>query len=303
LSTNLEKGDEMKQMNLFVILTVVIGLMVFMTNLTANVTEVTVTVTPPVFTGNCPKTFVFTGKITTDSSDMVSYGWKRSDGAVHPIQTIEFTRPGTKDFTYNWTVGTDGKNYSGWVVLETKSPNNMISNKASFTLKCLRDRPEKPLPVDALSAPPNQQRMSTMSCPDPAAYDIRFQIVQRKDKYNARVRITGIIKNIGNKTFIPIHNQAKAFLYEMSPGSTTGGKILVRKVITTLTAGAELSLSCDRDWTITPTSGGELPPGCRLQILYDPDVYRDNTPSNDDCSLKNNTKVRTGSEINDMFAK
>jgi hypothetical protein len=303
LLKHLEKGDEMKQMNLFVILTVVIGLMVFMTNLTANVTEVTVTVTPTTFTGNCPKTFVFIGKITTDSSEMVSYGWKRSDGAVHPIQTIEFTRPGTKDFTYNWTVGTDGKSYSGWVVLETKSPNNMTSNKASFTLKCLRDRPEKPLPVDALSAPPNQQRISTMGCPDPAAYDIRFQIVQRKDKFNGRVRVTGIIKNIGNKTFIPIHHQAKAFLYEMPPGSSTGGKILVQQVITTLTAGAEFSLSCDRDWTLTPTSGGELPPGYRLQILYDPNIYNDTSKNNDDCSLKNNSKIRSGFEINNIFAQ
>ena len=79
----------MKRMNLFVILAVLMGLMVFMANLTAKVTEVTVTVTPPAFTGNCPKTFVFTGKITTDIGDMVSYGWKRSDGAVHPIKTIE----------------------------------------------------------------------------------------------------------------------------------------------------------------------------------------------------------------------
>jgi hypothetical protein len=293
----------MKRMNLFVILTVVIGLMAFMTNLAANVTEVTVTVTPPAFTGNCPKTFVFTGKITTDSSDMVSYGWKRSDGAVHPLQTIEFTRPGTKDFTYNWTVGTDGKSYSGWVVLETKSPNKMTSTKANFTLKCLRARPEKPLPVDALSAPPTQKGMLATGCPDPAAYDIRFQIVHRKDKFNGRVRITGIIKNIGNKTFIPIHNQTNAYLYEMSPGTSTGGKILAQKVITTLTPGAELSLSCERDWTITPTSGGELPPGYRLQILYDPDVYKNTTPSNDDCNLKNNTKVLSGSKINNMFVK
>jgi hypothetical protein len=140
-------------------------------------------------------------------------------------------------------------------------------------------------------------------CPDPAAYDIRFQIVHRKDKFNGRVRITGIIKNIGNKTFIPIHNQTNAYLYEMSPGTSTGGKILAQKVITTLTPGAELSLSCERDWTITPTSGGELPPGYRLQILYDPDVYKNTTPSNDDCNLKNNTKVLSGSKINNMFVK
>lgn len=172
----------MKRLNFFVILAVVIGLMAFITNLTAKVTEVTVTGTPPVFTGNCPKTFVFTGKITSDSSGVVSYGWKRSDGAVHPIKTIAFTRPGIKEFTYNWTMGTDGKSYSGWVVLETISPNKMTSNKANFTLKCLRARPDKPLPVHSLRPPPGERRMSAAGCPDPAAYDIRFQIVQRRDK-------------------------------------------------------------------------------------------------------------------------
>jgi hypothetical protein len=303
LLKHLEKGDEMKRMNLFVILAVLMGLMVFMTNLTAKVTEVTVTVAPPTFTGNCPKTFVFTGKITTDSSDMVSYGWKRSDGAIHPVKTIEFTRPGTKDFTYNWIVGTDGKSCSGWVVLETLSPNIMTSNKANFTLKCLRARPEKPLPVNTLRPPPGERGMSAMGCPDPAAYDIRFQIVQRKDKFNGRVRITGIIKNIGRKAFKPVHNQAKAYLYEMPPGASTGGKILAQKVIGDLTAGETLSLNYERNWTTTPTSGGEFPPIYRLQILYDPDVSKNTNTANDDCSQKNNKKVRNGSEINNMFAK
>lgn len=292
----------MKRMNLFVLLAAVIGLMVFMTNLTANVTEVTVTVTPPAFTGNCPKTFVFTGKITTDSSGVVSYGWKRSDGEIHPLKTIAFSRPGIKDFTYNWTVGTDGKSCSGWVVLETLSPNRMTSNKANFTLKCLRDRPDKPLPVDTLRLPPGERGMTAAGCPDPAAYDIRFQILRRKDKSTARIRITGIIKNIGRKTFKPIHNQAKAYLYEMPHGTSTGGKVLAQKVITNLNARAILSLSCERNWTTNSASGGQLPPIYRLQILYDPDVYKDTNTSNDDCSQKNNKKVRNGSEINEMLA-
>jgi hypothetical protein len=293
----------MKQLNFFLILAAVIGLMVFMTNLTATVTEVTVTVTPPAFTGNCPKTFVFTGKITTDSSGVVSYGWKRSDGEIHPLKTIAFSRPGTKDFTYNWTVGTDGKSCSGWVALETLSPNRMTSNKANFTLKCLRDRLDKPLSVDKLRLQPGERGKSAAGCPDPAAYDIRFQLLRRKDKSTVRVRITGIIKNIGRKTFKPVRNQAKAYLYEIPPGASTGGKILAQKVITNLNPGATISLSCERDWTTTPTSGGKFPHTYRLQILYDPDVYRDTTTLNDDCSHKNNKKIRSGSEINEMFAK
>ncbi len=144
----------MKEINLSIILAVVLmlGVSVFTTNGMAKVTEVTVTVKPTRFAGDQAKTFLFNGKITTDSPDMVSYGWKRSDGAIHPLKTVEFTRAGTKEFTYTWTVGSDGKSYSGWVVLETISPNKMTSNRATFTFKWLMQRPAKPLPVGKVKA-------------------------------------------------------------------------------------------------------------------------------------------------------
>ena len=89
----------------------------------------------------------------------------------------------------------------------------------------------------------------------------------------------------------------------MPHGTSTGGKILAQKVITNLNPGATISLNCERNWTSTPTSGGEFPPTYRLQISYDPDVYKDNSTSNDDCSQQNNKKVRSGSDINEMIAK
>lgn len=164
----------MKQINLLIILAVVLEVLVFTANGMAALTEVTVTVNPTSFAGNQAKTFLFTGHITTDTRDMVSYGWKRSDGAIHPLKTVEFTRAGTKEFTYSWTVGTDGKSYSGWVVLETLSPNQMTSNRAHFTFKWLMQRPEKPLPVDRVRAAPRKRGQAAMNCPDPAAYDIIF---------------------------------------------------------------------------------------------------------------------------------
>jgi hypothetical protein len=139
----------MKRINLLIILAIVL---VFTANGMAEVTKVTVTVNPTRFAGDQAKTFLFNGKITTDSPDMVSYGWKRSDGAIQPLKTVEFTRAGTKEFTYAWTVGSDGKSYSGWVVLETISPNKMTSNRATFTFKWLMQRPKKPLPVGTVKA-------------------------------------------------------------------------------------------------------------------------------------------------------
>ena len=291
----------MKWINSSIILAVVLGALLFTANGMAAVTEVTVTVDPTSFAGDQAKTFLFTGKITTDSSDMVSYGWKRSDGAIQPLKNVEFTRAGTKDFTYTWTVGTDGKSYSGWVVLETKSPNQMTSNHAHFTFKWLMQRPEKPLPVDRVRASPRKQEQSALNCPDPVAYDIRFQLVKRTDRFKGQVRITGIVKNIGIKPFKPGPNQAAAYLYEMPPGASTGGTLLAQTAIRNLIPGETLLLNYERDWNSSTSSEGKRPPTYRLEISYNTDVYKDANPDNDDCSQKNNKKERSGSEINNMF--
>lgn len=293
----------MKWINLLIILAVVLGVLIFTTNGMAKVTQVTVTVNPINFAGNQAKTFLFTGKITTDSSGMVSYGWKRSDGAIQPLKTVEFTRAGTKDFTYSWTVGTDGKSFSGWVVLETKSPNQMTSNRAHFTFKWLMQRPAKPLPVDRVRASRRKQEQAAMNCPDPAAYDIRFQIMKRTDKFKGRVRITGIVKNIGRKPFKPGPNQATAYLYEMPPGASTGGTLVAQKVIRNLIPGETLLLNYERDWVSFSSPEGERPPTYRLEVSCNTDVYKDANPDNDDCTQKNNKKERSGSEINNMFKK
>jgi hypothetical protein len=299
----LRKCGKMKGINLLIILAVVLGVLIFTANGMAKVIEVTVTVDPTSFAGDQAKTFLFTGKITTDSSDMVSYGWKRSDGAIHPLKTVEFTRAGTKEFAYSWTVGTDGKSYSGWVVLETKSPNNMISNQASFTFKWLMQRQEKPLPVDRVRTAPLKKEQSAMNCPDPAAYDIRFQLVKRTDKFRGQVRITGIVKNIGRKSFKPGPKQATAYLYEMPPGTSTGGMLLAQTAIRNLIPGETLLLIYERDWNSSTSSEGKLPPTYRLEISFNTDLYKDTNPDNDDCSQMNNKKERSGSEINNMFRK
>jgi hypothetical protein len=143
------------------------------------------------------------------------------------------------------------------------------------------------------------------NCPDPAATEIRFQIVRRYSQFRGRIRITGVVKNIGGKAFIAGPNQAKAYLYQLPPGvpcaNATGGTIVAQQAITNLAPGATLLVSWERDWNSSSPSEGEFPSCYRLLITYDPDIYMDASKDNDDCNQNNNKKDRSGTEINDML--
>lgn len=284
----------MKQKNLFIILMVVIGSLVFTADLMARVTKVKVIVNPASFNGKCPKQFYFKGQITSDSAGIVEYKWIRSDGATAPVQTIRFERPGTMGVSSTWTIN---RNYAGWKSIRIIAPNHIGSPRVSFKLKCLA----MIQPVQRVR--PAQVRAVTMRrfCPDPAAYEIRFEIVNRTSQFNGRVRITGIVKNVGGKAFKSGPHQAKAYLYQLPPGATTGGTIVAQREFTNLAVDATFSLTYERNWRSSSAAEGEFPPTYRLLITYDPDIYMDNNKDNDDCNQGNNKKDRSGSEINDLF--
>ncbi len=97
------------------------------------VTGATATVTP-VVTGACPKTIAFSGLITVNGGPMtVTYRWERSDGALGPTQNIFFGAASSQTVNESWQLGAS---YSGWERLHILSPNDMLSNQASFTLTC-----------------------------------------------------------------------------------------------------------------------------------------------------------------------
>ena len=157
-------------------------------------------------------------------------------------------------------------------------------------------------PVQTLKPVQIRPGLLSRACPDPAAYEIQFQIVRRdpSSRFRGRVRITGIVKNVGSKTFIAGRNQAKAYLYEMPPGSSSGA-IKAQREILNLAPGATMMLTYERDWNSSSPAEGEFPPSYRLQILLDPDIYMDASKDNDDCTQDNNKKDRSGADINGML--
>ncbi len=97
------------------------------------VTSVTASVDPATFTGTCPKNFIFSAVITANGAGTVTYRWERSDGGFSPTQTINFATAGSQTVTTGWTRDVSG---TYWVRVRTFTPNEMVSNQASFNLNC-----------------------------------------------------------------------------------------------------------------------------------------------------------------------
>ena len=87
----------------------------------------------PTFTGTCPNVFTFTGTITSTVAGDVTYRWLRSDGALAPVETINFAAPGSQTVSTTWTLSAEG---TKWQQLQILTPTVTRSNQSSFTLTC-----------------------------------------------------------------------------------------------------------------------------------------------------------------------
>ena len=94
-------------------------------------------VEPKEFTGKCPKTFRFTGKIKAKKKGRVQYKFIRSDGANAPVHTLNFTKKGDKTVRTSWRLGGPSlRNYDGWQKIKIVYPRQVQSKKAKFKLRC-----------------------------------------------------------------------------------------------------------------------------------------------------------------------
>lgn len=107
---------------------------------TANAAQTvtsSLTAQPAVFNGACPAHITFNGQITATQAGQVQYKFIRSDGGNAPVQTINFTGPGTKPVSSSWTIGGAAlPNYAGWQAIQIVYPQPSQSNKAEFKINC-----------------------------------------------------------------------------------------------------------------------------------------------------------------------
>ncbi len=93
--------------------------------------------TPETYQGQCPVTINFSGKITVNGKGTVQYKFLRSDGAVSPVQVLEFDSAGSRTVSTVWSLGGPSLiAYDGWQAIQIVSPNIMDSGKALFAFRC-----------------------------------------------------------------------------------------------------------------------------------------------------------------------
>ena len=89
------------------------------------------------YTGPCPVTITFLGKIRMSGPGEVRYVWRRSDGAIRPAQTLVFPAPGELEVTDTWELGGPGfPNQMRFEGLRVLAPQVRDSVGAWFRVQC-----------------------------------------------------------------------------------------------------------------------------------------------------------------------
>jgi hypothetical protein len=159
---------------------------------------------------------------------------------------------------------------------------------ALFTVPAIAQVPGGRQPIPRPKVPP------IVLCMDPAAQSLTFQVLSGDSRHtDGRIRITGVVKNVGNRVFESDPRQATVAIYETHPGERQG-TIKAQQSIARLAPNATITLTFERPWSLS----AEFPPTFALMITYDPDIYLDANKNNDDCNRNNNKKELSGDEIN-----
>ena len=113
---------------------------------------------PDTYTGPCPTTIKFIGRITAKGKGTIKYTFTRSDGAVGPTFTLFFDGSGApQTVTNTWTLSV--ASYTGWQTLKAWASNEVESGRAYFKLNCQgAQTPQAPQPPrQQPKQPPAQQ--------------------------------------------------------------------------------------------------------------------------------------------------
>jgi hypothetical protein len=135
---------------------------------------------PPSYSGKCPGLIKFTGKIQASGKGRVKFTWVGSDGATGPVEYLDFEEAGVKHVSTTWTLG-DARwlpSYEGWQEIRILSPNEMVSNRATFKLTC--------------------NDLETARKPDLVISEASLALGQICLPYHPILLATALVKNIGD---------------------------------------------------------------------------------------------------------
>ena len=120
---------------------------------------------------------------------------------------------------------------------------------------------------------------AVLSCPDPAVEAVTVQWISGGPT-TGRIRISGVVKNIGGASYVSRSGQQLFSLYE-------DNRVISNLDFGNLAPGeSSPPIKLELEWS----TSSEFNPNYRFEISYDPDIYIDGNPQNDDCRRGNNSK-------------
>lgn len=135
---------------------------------------------------------------------------------------------------------------------------------------------------------------------DLEATSITFSVV-KDAPFTGVATITGTITNIGTADYESGEEQQLLLLYERQLGATSPGTLVSQLAFKDLAVGASVQVTFTRNWYTASPAEGEFPPDYILIISYDPDIFLESNPNNDDSNSSNNRIEESGSAINTLF--
>lgn len=136
----------------------------------------------------------------------------------------------------------------------------------------------------------NTAGSSGCSGPDLKADRIEFTIVSA-EAGRAVARITGVVRNNGTSDFESTPGKQSIAMFE-------GRRFLADRSFQTLKAGQEARVDFELEFDPNHLD----PPAIyELAIIYDPDIFQDGNPANNDCDRNNNRIQRSGSRISELL--
>jgi hypothetical protein len=131
--------------------------------------------------------------------------------------------------------------------------------------------------------------------PAPKPTELQYTLVSTTSDWAGTVRITAIVRNVGLAPFISGKGQQAVCLYE---DYGFASELVAQKEFLQLDVDATVELTYERPWDLSE----EFPPQAYVaQLLYDPDIYEDGNPDNDDCNWNNNELTRSTAGLDDLF--
>lgn len=119
--------------------------------------------------------------------------------------------------------------------------------------------------------------------------------IEKTAQFEGNITFTAIIKNVG-ADYRSNDGQQSISLIQIPPAGQS--VTLESEKFKDLDAGETIELRyTHQGWRASQ----EFPPSFRVRIGFDPDLYIDGNPHNDDSNTENNMKEITGQQINARF--